>query len=81
LEKAKHYASALLKWRKAGYPVRTDDEIAKIVEICHSCERFNHDKQVCGICGCKVSLRGWAVKNKAALQTEHCSLPNPDKKW
>jgi len=74
VDKVGHYAKALLKWHKAGYPVRSDTEVAEIVKICQSCERFNHDKQVCGVCGCKVTLKGHAVRSKARLSTERCPL-------
>ena len=77
VDKVGHYAKALLAWHKAGYPTRTDVEVAAIVDICNSCEKFNKKNNTCSICGCKVSLKGWSTKNKAKMGTEHC----PMKKW
>ena len=77
LEKAKHYAKALLKWSAAGFPTRTDAEVAAIVAICEACEKWDCAKAACGVCGCGVSQRRWAVTNKARMKTEVCPL----KKW
>lgn len=77
VEKAAHYAAALLRWAAAGRPVRTDEEVAAIVAICETCEKWNADKAACKICGCGVSLKGWAVRNKAKMRTEAC----PRGKW
>ena len=80
LDKTIHYAASLLKWRKAGYPIRTENEVAEIIKICHSCDKFDPEKDVCKICGCSVSLVGWAIKNKAKMGTEHCS-DKKEPKW
>jgi hypothetical protein len=77
LEKAGHYAKALLKWSAAGFPVRTDEDVAAIVVICRACEKWDCAKAACGVCGCGVSQSRWAVVNKARMGSEVCPL----KKW
>jgi hypothetical protein len=72
IEKTGHYAVALLRWAAAGRPGRTDEEVAAIFAICEPCEQWNADKAACKICGCNVSLKGWAIRNKARMATEHC---------
>lgn len=76
-EHAKRWASALLRWRAAGYPTRTDSEVAAIVAICESCDQYAADEGRCSICGCKVSTSGMAVFNKARMGSESC----PKGKW
>ena len=71
-EKLGHYARALRAWRAAGYPVRSDAEVAAIVAICQACEKFEAGH--CQICGCAVNERRWAVANKARMATETCPL-------
>jgi len=77
LEKAKHYAAALLRWAKAGWPRRTAEEVAACVATCESCDHYDHQKQACGKCGCRVSCKGLAIRNKAKMRTEEC----PEGKW
>jgi hypothetical protein len=72
LEKAGHYAVALLRWSAAGFPRRSDEEVAAIVAICRACEKFRDG--ACTKCGCGVSTSRWAVVNKARMATEICSL-------
>ncbi len=40
IEDAKKWAGALLRWRAAGYPQRTDEEVIEIVEICIGCKHI-----------------------------------------
>jgi hypothetical protein len=81
------YAKALLRWGKAGCPVRTDEEVAAIVAICESAMYQNKKgeelpcydagRQTCRLCGCCVSTKGMAIRNKAKMATGHC----PRKLW
>lgn len=84
----KKYANAVQAWAKAGYPERTDEEVAFIYEqLCKSCEQFGEDR--CKACGCRISgaetgLSGLlkhfgarALLNKVRMATEHC----PRQKW
>lgn len=78
-EKGKHYGIALKRWAKAGCPARTDEEVVAILETCQACDKWNPEKTRCRICGCRVSLGRWSVRNKARMATEHCPLQSP--KW
>jgi hypothetical protein len=73
LVKVAHYAVALVRWTKAKWPVRTDEEVATIIAICESCEHYNAKKQSCNVCGCKVSAKGCAIRSKARMKTETCA--------
>ena len=70
------YARALLRWTAAGFPVRTDAEVAAIwSEHCEPCDQLIGDR--CKKCGCRNAAKGWAVTTKGRMETEHC----PEGKW
>ena len=73
----KRWAGALLKWKRAGYPTRTDTKVAAILVICESCDKYKADEGRCSVCGCCVSTSGMAVFNKTRMATECC----PKGKW
>jgi hypothetical protein len=77
VEHARQYAKALLRWREAGYPTRTADEVAAIyAEHCGApCPDLVGSR--CKKCGCRVASKGIAVLNKIKLATESC----PEGKW
>jgi hypothetical protein len=52
--------------------VRSGDEIARCLAICHACEHFVATDGRCSICGC---VAAWKIR----LATEHCPLDPP--KW
>lgn len=57
VSQAKHYISAVMRWREAGYPVRTDDEVETIFrEKCSCCHLYSEIKGICthSECGCLV---------------------------
>ncbi len=73
LEKMAHYAVAIARWMAAGCPVRSPDEVERIyTEYCLPCERWDPEADACGICGCGVHAKGWAVRNLIAMLTERC---------
>ena len=75
-EKVVRYAQATADWVKAGRPTRTDTEVAKILEICHSCPEWLKEQEACRLCGCLINSGGpWT--NKARRLNEHC----PQEKW
>lgn len=67
-----HYAIAVTKWFKAGRPVRSDEEVEQLLEICKSCEHYDEKKSRCNICGCRLNLSQLAEFNKLRMATEHC---------
>ena len=72
------YARALVRWGKAGFPTRTDEEVAAIVATCQTEGKcYDPDRKTCRVCGCCVGTKGLAVRNKAKMGTEHC----PRKMW
>jgi len=77
LEMAKRWVTALLKWRAAGYPTRTQEEVDRIVAICKTNECGEYVKGRCKKCGCCVSHSKIPITNKAKLATESC----PVGKW
>lgn len=67
------YKDALSKWKKAGYPVRTDAQVKEIHENkCKPCNWYDSEKKRCKGCGCKVTIGSVAVFNKIKMATEHC---------
>lgn len=87
IQRARHYKTAIEKWIDAGKPIRTDEEVTRIVEqACGNCDLFNgkiclHDK-----CGCNIKLPteervsliaiaiSPAMTNKVRMATEDCPL-------
>lgn len=73
LSKIAHYSVAFIRWMAAGCPVRSPDEVARIyAEHCGPCDSRDPEADACRLCGCNVKKRGMAVRNKAAMRTEHC---------
>ena len=70
-----NWARAISKWRKAGKPVRSNEEVAYIFErICRPCNDFDKDRGTCRICGCKLSKSKRAFANKVRMATETCPV-------
>lgn len=70
--KVSRYAIAVKRWIASGRPKRSDDEVASIVGICESCDKF--DKSRCALCGCHVNKSRYGMRNKARMKTESCPL-------
>jgi hypothetical protein len=72
-EQAAHYATALARWAAAGFPTRPDEEVERIFrECCQPCDQ--HVDGRCKKCGCCVSAKGMAIRNKLKMATEKCPL-------
>lgn len=67
---AKTFLDSSYKQLRAGNPQRTDEEIARIKDICMECPHLIKEKMRCSKCGCFVDV-------KARWQTAHC----PEGKW
>ena len=74
IKMAKRWMFALLNWRKAGYPTRTQKEVARIIPICKSNECGQYIAGRCKKCGCGVNSLRLAIVNKAKMATEKCPL-------
>ncbi len=81
----KHWAQALAKWTRAGFPKRSQAEVRQCLAICVQCENFVPAKSNCTgttcrmktggrckLCGCGVKSGGLAIFNKLAMKTEGC---------
>jgi len=71
LSDVRHYAGALAKWTKAGFPTREQAEVERIEAICKACDKYADGR--CKQCGCRVNT-GPAVVNKIKMATENCPL-------
>lgn len=75
-ELVRRYVQALKRWRAAGYPCRSDEEVAWLFDhYCRGCKW--HKNGSCIECGCRVAPKGMAVRNKIKMATETC----PRGKW
>jgi len=66
---ARRYAAALARWARAGFPMRTDQSVDRIVALCQQCDGFVAGR--CKHCGCRIN-HGPALTNKARMATEKC---------
>ena len=68
------WKEAVNKWREAGKPKRTNEEVQEIKKkFCNStCSWYDEEKGRCKGCGCRVTEGGVAVLNKIRMATEHC---------
>lgn len=70
-------------WQDAGEPVRSDEEVVQLYDICAACEHFIKlpllpDRGQCGICTCLLSKDADRM-NKLRWATTSCPLDPP--KW
>jgi len=71
--RALSYAEALVQWTAAGRPERSDKDVEQIFNrCCKPCRWYDHRRQICRGCGCRVAQNGIAVLNKIKMATEHC---------
>ena len=71
------YTRALARWIKAGRPVRNQEEISEIYEICRQCRTLDTATNSCKYCGCRIGNHSNPLLNKIAMATERC----PVGKW
>lgn len=74
LQKAANFAKSSVAFIAAGMPCCSEDEIAKRLRTCASCENFDgfayKGMGECKICGCNMEI-------KSIMKTESC----PQNKW
>jgi len=74
-DKLVNYAAALARWITAGRPVRSKEHAEHIHSLyCCPCRRYDAQREVCTVCGCKARRGGMAVRNKIRMATESCPL-------
>lgn len=67
------YKEALLKWNRAGRPVRSAEEVESILtNHCSQCDWYDAEAKRCKGCGCKVTTSSVAILNKLKMKTEEC---------
>jgi len=66
----KHWAQALARWTRAGFPTRSQAEVERCLRICVKCDQYVGGR--CKSCGCRVSKSRIAVANKLKMATERC---------
>lgn len=70
-------------WKNSGQPVRSDERVAELYNICINCENYIPiplltDRGQCAICTCLLSKDSDRM-NKLRWATTKCPLPEP--KW
>src|SRR6185369_6717168 len=80
-DKVKQFLIERAKWKKAGSPNRTNDEVKEIFDICNKCPEYKKRTERegnCGVCGCRITM--WKTyRSKNTWATTRCPLENP--KW
>ena len=78
VRRLKSYAGAVARWMAAGSPTRDQAEVDRIyLDVCLPCPQFRDGR--CAKCGCALNRDPNGLKNKIAMETEHCPLDPP--KW
>ncbi len=76
-----NFLSAVARWKLAGSPVRSQEQVSKLYKICQACPfmvRSKSGETACGKCGCPVNNRtDEPTKNKLALASEACPAEPP----
>ena len=78
------WKDAVIKWNRAGRPVRTDEEVASCLAVCvandvkteggRKCYTTSWIGGRCKQCGCRVNEGSIPVANKIRMATEDCPL-------
>ena len=71
------WVHAMWEWKKADYKIRSDDEVAVILDICQEPCKFYDDAGFCKRCGCSVNKSKFALINKIRMCSQRC----PEGKW
>jgi len=83
LSMAIRYYKERSKWKKAGKPVRSKEQVEEIFKICSTCDYFENTKTgagFCTICGCGIKLDSTDKNfNKLTWATTNCPAKTP--KW
>lgn len=74
LTRVRAYRDSTARWQAAGCPLRSEEEVEALRDVCAACEHYNGE--VCVKCGCSV-VRGSVFGDKLRRATESC----PAGKW
>lgn len=75
-QRAKNLTGAIGRIAKSKGKRRTQEEQDKCLTICRDCDKYNHKRKACSICGCNCNAHA-KLLNKLAWESEHC----PEGKW
>ena len=79
-QKILSYSAAITRWKLAGSPTRSQEDIDRIYSICETCKFFANAKRPhCKLCGCSLNRSPNGLVSKIAMATESCPLDPP--KW
>lgn len=74
VDRIRNYAVAVKRWQDHGRPVRSDEQVAGILDLCTKCEYYDGEICLHHKCGCKVNDSKWAIVNKIRMATESCPI-------
>lgn len=74
LTKAATYTRAVARWIAAGRPVRSPEQLGRLLPVCHACEQYDPHALACDVCGCPLNDQQQPLTNKLAMATEQCPL-------
>jgi hypothetical protein len=70
------WGEAVKKWKEAGKPIRTKEEMQECFDICEKCPTDDFGSRMglpyCKVCSCNVSTVSIGYLNKARMRTETC---------
>ena len=72
-----HYAASVARHVATGAHTRTDAEVARLLALCQSCEKYVPTSPTsgrCTLCGCRCNAGRNALTNKLRMSTEHCPI-------
>jgi len=69
-----HYAEAIIEHVTTGMKSDSDEAVKQNLEICQNCDKFNHVKESCSLCGCRCNLSKSSFLNKLRMKTQSCPL-------
>lgn len=76
-----NYYSATSRWHRAGRPIRSQERVNELLQICRTCPFLTADEKrgaYCGKCGCPINGKvDNPTENKLAMATERCPLDPP----
>lgn len=76
-KQATTYLKAITTHLSTGSQTRTDAQVAHLLTICQTCEKFDPTHQRCLLCGCRCTTSPSPFLNKLRMASQKCPL----KKW
>ena len=77
LQRVANFFKATGEHLVSGAKICSDDEIARRIEVCRSCDRFDKLRSWCTVCGCPIS-ESQRFLSKLAWAEQSCPHPGGD---